>query len=560
MKEIQFFALGGLNENGKNFYLLKIKKSYFIIDAGLKYPNEIMYGIDCIIADYNHLEKIKDQIQGIFLTSALETYIGAFSYLIQYLKKPVYTSYFIMQVLKKYLKKHKIIYQDLELNILKDDQLVIFSDTKVSFFFITQCLPETLGLAFETEKGFIVYSNEVQLLQQKDKSFFTDFFKLTLIAKKKVLAFFTTSQGAFISGEQEKLQNIHYCLNTHFINLQRNIIIVLLIPDLLKIQLIIDIAIKRNLKIAILGRKSQIIMDVALQKKYLKIPDSNFVNLKKIEDHLNYKNLVIIVVGKQFEPFYRLQRMCKKTDRLVHLTSEDKVLLMSIESAGSARIYSKTLDFLSRNNVSIDILIKDLLTYSYNFSENLKFMLNLLKPKYLIPISGEYRHQYQVKKISNELDYLDKNIFLLENGDIFHYDFKKEPYVKKKAFKKLGEILIDGTPVEDGNDFIMKDREFLAMDGVIMFIANISIKNKKILGKTELVSKGFITSTEVNNIFFVKLKQNFENRIEFFLKQNNLKWLVFKKNLREELVKFIFKEIRKKPIVIPILITIGSNY
>ncbi|MFP7699575.1 MAG: ribonuclease J [Candidatus Phytoplasma pyri] len=558
MKEIQFFALGGLNENGKNFYLLKIKKSYFIIDAGLKYPNENMYGIDCIIADYNQLENIKDQIKGIFLTSASETYIGGFFYLIKYLKKPVYTSYFIMQVLKKYLKKHNIIYQDLELNILKDDQVVTFSDTKVSFFFITQYLPETLGLAFETEKGFIVYSNEVQFLQQKDKSFFTDYFKLTSIAKQKVLAFFMTSQGAFISGEKEKLQNIHYCLNNHFINLKRNIIIALLIPDLLKIQLIVDIAIKRNLKIAILGRKSQIIMDVALQKKYLKIPDSHFVNLKKIEDHLNYKNLVVIVVGKQFEPFYRLQRMCKKTDRLVHLTSEDKVILMSIETAGSARIYSKTLDFLSRCNVSIDILIKDLLTYSYNFSENLKFMLNLLKPKYLIPISGEYRHQYQVKKISNELDYLDKNIFLLENGDIFYYDFKKEPYIQKKAFKKLGEILIDGTPVEDGNDFIMKDREFLAMDGVIMFIANINIKHKKILGKTELVSKGFITSTEVNNIFFAKLKQNFENKIEFFLKQNNLKWLVFKKNLREELVKFIFKEIRKKPIVIPILITIGN--
>lgn len=558
MNSIQFFALGGLSENGKNFYLLKIKKSFFIINSGLKYPNDTMYGIDCIISDYYQLEKIKDQIKAIFITSALENYIGAFCYLIQYLKKPVYTSYFIMQVLKKYLKQKKFFDQNLELNILKDNQKILFEDTEVSFFFITQFIPETLGLAFKTEKGFIVYSHEIHFLQQKDPFFLTDFNKLNEISNQKVLAFLTSSQGAFIAALPEKNNNINYRLNSYFINPTRNIIIVFLIPDLLKIQLVIDLAVQKKLKIAILGRKSQIIIDVALQKKYLKIPDGKLVNLKKIDDHLKYKNLVVIVVGKRFEPFYRLQRMCKKTDRLIHLTEEDKVLLMSAEYSGMARIYSKTLDFLSRNNVFTDILITDLISYSHNFHENLQLMLNLLKPKYLIPIDGEYRHQHQVKKISNQSGYLDKTIFLLENRDVWNYDFKNQPYVQKKFFGNLSEILIDGTPVSDGNDFIMRDRELLAVDGVIILVANINLKNKQILGKVELVSKGFIVSLEMNNVIFSNLKNIFTNKIENLLKQDNLQWLMFKKKLREDLVKLIFKETKKKPIIIPVFIMVDN--
>lgn len=398
----------------------------------------------------------------------------------------------------------------------------------------------------------------MHFVQSKNINFQTNFAYLSELSQQKVLALVNASQGAFSIITQKKEEILEYYLSSYFASIENNIFISFLVPDLLKIQLAIDLALEANLKIVILGRKSEKIIDVALQKNYLKIPDKSLINLKTSTDYLKYKNLVAIVVGKRFEPFYRLQRMCKQTDRLMKLHPKDKILLLSIEATGVDKIQNKTIDILARNGFIVDVLEKDLLkSSSYNYEENFKLMLHLLKPKFLIPIAGEYRHQYQIKKNAEKFNYPNNKIFLFENGDVWVYDFKNKPYVKRNFFKNLGEILIDGTPVLEGNDFILKDRELLANDGVIIIVCNLDLKVREIVGNIELISKGFLNKSNTD-VIFVKLKDLFSKISKGFLMSNKqVKWSNFKNNLREDLSKFIYKETKKKPVVIPVLISIS---
>ncbi|MGI3135968.1 MAG: ribonuclease J [Candidatus Phytoplasma vitis] len=560
MQEIGFSVLGGIGENGKNLYLLRIDSSYFVLDSGLKYPNISMSGIDSIIPEYTALEKIKKKIKGVFVTSAFETHSGSLPYLIEYLEAPIYASDFVINILKSNLENHKNLdVSKLDFKTVNENSEIDFIDTKVSFFGVADFLPETLGLSFETSEGYLVYISEMHFLQSKNPKFQTNFLALSKLNSKKVLALMIASQGAFHIAKQNKSEVLEYSLSSYFASIQNNIIISFLIPDLLKIQLIIDIAVEFNLKIALLGRKNEKIVDIAIQKGYLKIPSGFLVNLKGMQDYLKYKNLVVIIVGKRFEPLYRLQRMSKQTDRLMVLNPKDKILLLSIEITGIDKIQTKTLDSLARNGFVVDLLVKDLLTASYNYEENFKLILHLLKPKYLLPIAGEYRHQYQMKKIAKNFDFPENKIFMLENSDNWTCNFKNTPYINKNFFNKLGEFLIDGTPVLEGNDYIIKDRELLANDGVIIIACNLDLRFKKNVGNNiELIHKGFLDKMKITSLVS-ELKFFFSKLIEDFLTKNKqTKWSDFKNYLKEELSKLIFKKTQKKPIIIPILITINS--
>jgi ribonuclease J len=551
---LRFFALGGLGENGKNMYVVEVDKEYFILDAGIKYPSAELYGVDEIIPDYRVLIRVKDRIKGIFLSHAHEDHISALPHILKDLNVPVYATNFTMQIVTDLLLDEGYKLEDLTLNTISQNSIIKFGNVRVTFFNTTHSIPESVGIAIHTLDGLIVYTSDYTFDQSGDAKYQTDFRKINELSEKNVLALLIESLGSTLELNGGVSQNLNHRLNSIYTNADGRIIVSLFSSDLRKIQRIIDISLMHHKKLAIIGRRAQRIVDIAIQNGYLNIPNESLVNLRYIDDkNKNDSNdIVALVTGNRHEPFFMLQRMCKKADRLIHIDEKDTVILMTPPVPGTEKMAARTLDILYRSDAQVKMVDKRLLTSAHATAEEIKMMINLLKPKYIIPTIGEYRHQYGVKKLAQEIGYEDENVFLIDNGDVITFD-NKEAYVSKNEIN-VGEILIDGTAVGDVNDFVMKDRELLAEDGAILLVAHVSPKTKQILGEVKIVTKGFVYVQESEQLLN-KVKETFLEVSKKHLEGKYINWNDFKKDVRNEISRYIYQETRRSPITIPVIIS-----
>ncbi|MFA5693577.1 MAG: ribonuclease J, partial [Acholeplasmataceae bacterium] len=441
MSEIRFFALGGLGENGKNMYVVDVDRQYFILDAGIKYPSLELFGVDEIIPNYKMLINIKDRIKGIFISHAHEDHIGALPYLLEDLNVPVYATSFTMEIIKDSLKDNDFNLEDLTLNTITKDSIIKAGNVKITFFQTTHSIPESIGIVIQTVRGSIVYTSDFTFSQTGMEIYQTDFHKINEIAQRKVIALLPESLGSLMVQDGGVKDAFINEVNSIYANAKGRIIVSLFSSELQKIQQIIDLSLNHKKKIAVIGIRTQRIVDIAIKKGYLNIPKNAFVNLKFISDTNtnDNPNLVCLVAGNRHEPFFMLQRMCYKQDRLIHINEDDTVLILTPPVPGTERMLAKTLDVLYRSDAEIKVIDKKLLMSSHASKEELKIMINLLSPEYIIPTIGEYRHQYGVKTLANEIGYNDNNVLLLDNGDIVNFLPKREAYVSKGEIK-TGDI------------------------------------------------------------------------------------------------------------------------
>jgi ribonuclease J len=553
MSQVRFFALGGLGENGKNMYVVEVDREYFILDAGIKYPSSELYGVDEIIPDYKVLIRVKNRIKGIFLTHAHEDHIGALQHILKDLNVPVYATNFTMNVVKDSLLDAGYNLNELSLNIINQNSIIKFGNVKVTFFNTTHSIPESVGVAVHTTKGSIVYTSDFTFDQSGDVRYQTDFQKINELSEKHVLALLTESIGSSLVQNGGVSVELNHRLNSIYANANGRIIVSLFSSDLLKIQRIIDISLAHKKRIAIIGRKAQRIVDIAIKSGYLSIPEESLINLKYIDDKQKNddNDIVALVTGSRHEPFYMLQRMCKRSDRLIHITDRDTIILMTSPVPGTEKMAARTLDILYRSDANVKIIDKRLLTQAHATGEEIKMMINLLKPKYIIPTIGDFRHQYMVRKLAMEIGYKYENVFLLDNGDVLTFD--DEPYIAKGDIS-VGEILIDGTAVGDVNDYVMRDRELLAEDGAVLIVAHVSAKQKKIIGDIKVISKGFVYVKEAEDII-EQIKKTFNETSQKHFEGKYINWNDYKKDARNAISKYIYQETRRSPITIPVIIS-----
>ncbi|MBU1094030.1 MAG: ribonuclease J [Firmicutes bacterium] len=554
MSEIRFFALGGLGENGKNMYVIEVDKQLFILDAGIKYPSSELYGVDEIIPDYRILIRAKDRIRGIFLSHAHEDHISALPHILRDLNVPVYATNFTMQVVMDMLKDEDYNLDDLTLNTISQNSIIKFGNVRVTFFSTTHSIPESVGIAVHTLDGSIVYTSDFTFDQSGDLKYQTDFRKINELAEKNVLALLTESLGSTLELNGGVNDTLMHKLNSVYTNADGRIIVSLFSSDLQKIQRIVDISLAHHKRIAIIGRRAQRIVDIAIEDGYLKIPTESLVNLRYIDEKNKNDDhdIVALVTGSRHEPFFMIQRMCKKTDRLIHITEKDTVILMTPPVPGTEKMAARTLDTLYRSDAQVQMINKRLLTSAHATAEELKMMMNLLKPKYIIPTIGEYRHQYGVKKLAESIGYHAEDVFILDNGDVLTIK-DKEAYVSKNDIS-VGEILIDGTAIGDVNDFVMKDRELLAEDGALLIVAHVSPKTKTILGEVQIVTRGFVYIQESGELL-EKVKNMFLEVSKKHLEGKYINWNEYKRDVRNEVNRFIYQETRRSPITIPVIIS-----
>ncbi len=551
--KVRIFALGGLGENGKNMYVVEVDNGIYVFDAGLKPPTSELIGVDAIIADISYLIENKGKIKGIFLTSGHEDHIGAMPFLLKKLNVSVYGSRLTMTILEDLLKEHNIKVEDYKLYKVKSDTDLKFGKTKVTFFGTTHSIPDTLGIVIKTDMGNIVYTGDFTLLQNFDKRYQTSFHKISDISREGVLALLSESLGANNTTSDNTDMFFERELNKIFYNAKNRIIMTVYSSDLDKIQKIINTAVEYKRKIAIIGRKMQRMVDIAVNLGYLRIPKETFVNLRFIDEKNtnNYQNLVVLVTGARNEPFDALRRIANQTDRLIHLQKSDTVIIGTPTLSGIERKVASTMDIVHKYGASVVEFNKKHFSSSHASANDLKLMTNFLNPKYVIPVIGEYIQLVNHTKILESIGMKKENIIIMDNGDVA--EFQSGELVSKLSNEvETNEVLIDGTSVCDTESISISERQLLAEDGMLIVQVTIKSDGYEIVSGPSIITKGYIY-VKNNTVILEQVKKLTSGILSDKLNTNKPDLKKIKANIEYRVGQQLKSEFGRKPIIIPII-------
>jgi ribonuclease J len=553
MAQIKFFGLGGLGDNGKNLYCLEINNKILILDSGLQHPSGDLLGVDAIVPDISYLKSRQDDIQGIFLSHAHDKHIGALPMVLSHIKTKIYGTSFTVEVARDFLADNKMNHYEYDFEAVKFNNIIKFDDFAIEYFATTHSVPLSAGIVVYTEDGAFVYATDYTFDQNVSGYYKTDFHKLAKISDYGVLALLSESQGAANVGHSNTNMNLKRLLRNIITRAEGRVIVGMYSTELSNIQLVIDEALYAEKKISIIGRRAQRLVNIGERMGYIKIPQDSLVNLRFIdnENKNEFNDVVYLVTGERHEPFFMLQRMAKGYDRLIHLNESDTTIFMCPPLVGTEKIAAKTYNVLGKAGVNMVKVEKSLLSRFHASSEDIKFMYSLLRPKYIIPICGEYRYQLAQRQIALEYGYKENEIFLLDNGEVIAFDNG----VKDKFHDMVenGTIMVDGTYETDVNDKVIKERELLSQDGFLLVIANINGETREMLNKPEIVSRGFIYMKDNEDIIKeIEIIYQLETTKQF--NKNDIDWKEYKDNIRHQIQRFLFNKTKRKPIVIPVII------
>ena len=557
MSKIKFGALGGLGEHGKNMYMIDVDGKILILDAGLKHPSFDLFGVDAVIPNMSYLIENKDRVQGIFLSHGHDDHIGAIPELLKKINVGVFGTRFTMALVELALSEANMNISDYRLYRINDEKVLKFGNVSVVFYSTNHSIPESVGIAIKTEDGALVYATDFSFTSNPDPKYQTNYGKILEVAKDGVLALLSESVGtsninrvsndyAFFHNVIEILQNSKRVIFSTFSN------------ELQRIQKIINICVQQNRKVAIIGKKVQKTINIAMNNDYLKIPSGNLVNLKYISDEITNddEDLAVIVTGSRHEPYYTLQRMASGVDRLINITENDHIVIISQPTIGTEIMAAKAIGLLHRLNAKVTIIPKDMLLSSHADSEDLRMLYDMLKPKYIVPIAGEYRHQFMQRNIALDSGYADNHIVMLDNGDVI--TFENGNLVKATDKIPTGDVLVDGSIVGDINEVVLKDRELLAGEGLILVVTSVDARLKKIVAGPKVVLKGFFAgATALDTVN--SLTDLSQEVIEKYFSKRYVDWNDLKNLLKEAINKEIYRQTKKSPIIMPVLIDVETK-
>ena len=557
MAKIKFCALGGLGENGKNLYVFDIDNKIFILDAGTKHPSFDLYGIDIVIPDITYLLENKDRIQGIFLSHGHADHVGAVPEILKHINVGVYGTNFTLSLVELELAEAGMNIEDYKLYRININKDYNFGNVTVNFYSTSHSVPESCGIALKTSDGALVYAPDFNFASNTDPRYQVSFGRLVDVAKNGVLALFSESLGAGNIGRaSDDYQMLHHV--GELLQKSKRVIFSMFSNELQRIQKIINICIANGRRVAIIGLKVQKTINVAMKNGYLKIPEDKLVTLKYMTDEIKNDDddLAIIITGNRHEPYYTLQRMTTGVDRLIKIKEDDQVIIISQPMPGTEILAQKVIGLLHRANAKVNIIPKSLLQSSHADSEDLKLLYNMLKPKYIVPVVGEYRHQVMQKNIALDAGYPSERILLLDNGDLITFENKQLQPGKQQI--KSGDVLVDGSFVGDINEVVLKDREMLSHDGLILVVITVDARLKKVIAGPKVVLKGFMAGDTAKEVI-ESIEEITVDIVEDYFKKKYIDWNDLKNDLRDAINKSVFKMTNKSPIIMPSLIDVESE-
>lgn len=554
MSKIKIIPFGGVRENGKNMYAVEVDDQIFILDTGLKYPENELMGIDVVIPDWEYLRDRKDKIVGVFLTHGHADSIGALPYFLMDFNVPVFGSEMTIALAKLAVKKHKEVKKFNDFHVVDAGTAIDFNDVTVAFFQTTHTIPETLGIVLETAEGNIVYTGDFKFDQTATKGYQTDLARLAEIGSQGVLALLSDSAGAGITGASSREKDIGEYIKETFKYQDGRIIVASVASNIMRVQQIIDAAVAVDRKIVLSGSDIEQIINTAMELGKLKMPQDILISLKEA-DKLDPKQVVILETGKMGEPIKSLQQIANGDNPKIKLSDQDLVFVTTTPSYAQETEVQKTKDIIYRTGAEVKFISDDLNPSGHANQNDQQLMLNFMKPQYFIPIQGEYRLLDRHAELAEEVGIAPDRIFLTNKGDVLTYD-QGEFHVGEHL--DVGNTMIDGTGIGDIGNIVLRDRRVLSEDGIFVVVATIDRKKKKIVARPQITSRGFVF-VKTNHQLMKQSADLVEKVVQDNLDQKEFDWGHLKQDVREKLNRFLFDQTKRHPVILPVIMEINQH-
>lgn len=556
MSDIKIISLGGVRENAKNMYAVEVNDDIYILDCGLKYPENELLGIDIVIPDFEYLRQNARRIVGVFLTHGHADAIGALPYFVSEFDVPVFGSELTIALAKIACENEEIAKKFNDFHVINEKTEIDFPSATVSFFKTTHSIPESLGVALKTDEGTIVYTGDFKFDQTASAQYQTDLARLAEIGNDGVLALLSDSANAENPSETVNEREIYDFISETFEYRKGRIIVACVASNISRVQQVLDAAQANDRKVALTGHDVEKIVRTALKLNKLHLPSDDI--LIPIKDIKRYDDdqIVILEAGRSGEPLKSLQKMALKRHRSVSLHEGDLVFITTTPSHAMETNVAKTRDMIYRSGADVKSISDELNSSGHASKNDLQLMMNLLKPRYVLPVQGEYRLLAANAHAATEVGILAENIFLLAKGDVAEYTHGK---MLVASSVEVGNTMIDGIGVGDIGNIVLRDRKILSEDGIFIAVVTIDRKKKKIVDRPKITSRGFVyvkTSrdliAESADIITKTVQSNLDNK-EF-------DWGHLKQDVREQLNHFLYEQTKRHPVILPVIMEINQYH
>ncbi len=549
-QKLQIIPLGGLGEIGKNMTVIRVDDEILLIDAGLMFPNEDMLGIDLVIPDITYLLENKDKVKAIVLTHGHEDHIGALPFVLKQMNVPVYGTRLTLGILEGRLQENHV--DSSNLHPVMQGDIINAGCFSVGFIRVNHSIPDAVGLSIKTPVGMIVHTGDFKLDYTPVDGKMTDFRRFSELGNKGVLVMMADSTNAEREGHTPSERTVGAAFEKSFHNARGRIIIATFSSNVSRIQQVIDTAVRYRRKVAVLGRSMINVVNISLELGYIHAPEGTIIDIDET-NNFPMDRVVIVTTGSQGEPMSALTRMATSDHRKVTIVPGDTVIISATPIPGNEKLVSRTVDNLLKLGANVVYGRGNGIHVSGHASqEELKLMHNLVRPKFFIPVHGEYRMLVKHAKLATDLGMPKENVFIAENGQVLEFTREKGNIAGKVT---SGRVLVDGLGVGDVGNIVLRDRRQLSQDGILIIVMTMEKSSGHIVAGPDIVSRGFVYVRESEELMD-EAKERVCAALERCEENNITEWAAIKSNVRDALGRYLFEKTRRRPMILPIIMEV----
>ena len=545
---IKIIPLGGLLEIGKNITVFEYENDIIIVDCGIAFPEDDMLGVDLVIPDVSYLEKNKEKIKGMIITHGHEDHIGAIPYFLKQINVPIYATKLTVGLIKNKLEEHKLL-KSTKIRIVNQGEKISLGKMKVEFIRSCHSIPDAVALAIHTPVGVIVHTGDFKIDYTPIDNQRMDIGRLAELGNKGVLALLSDSTNSERKGYTMSESTVGEVFDKLFLNCTKRIVVATFASNIHRIQQIVDSAVKYNRKVSVCGRSMINVIKTAIELGYINVPENTFIDIDMIKNYTD-EQLVILTTGSQGEAMSALTRMATGEHRKVEITPNDLVIISATPIPGNEKLVSKVIDDLMQIGAEVVYSsLADIHVSGHACQEEQKLMLSLVRPKFFLPVHGEYRQLMVHARTAVNLGIPPENIFIMNNGRVMEIN---EDSAKMSGTVQSGRILVDGLGVGDVGNIVLRDRQHLAQDGLIIIVLTMDSATGEVLAGPDIISRGFVYVRESENLMD-EVKRTVQRELYKCEEKGIKDWSSIKSALKDGLRDYVFAKTKRNPMILPII-------